>query len=124
MNSETVKRSRKLKSAPFALSIPPALPATNTLEFKAENPRPPAGLASKAGRKKAEITPVADEPVEPEEQLLLTPKIKTKRLPSKYNLFVKEHMQKDEVKKLAPKERFSHISKLYKDSKVLSDVQA
>lgn len=114
MNSEIVKRNRKTKSAePPVLSIPtPVIPASNTLEFKVEKP--------KAGRKKAEVVPVqAEIPAEQEEeQLLLTPKIKTKRLPSKYNLFVKEHMQTDEVKKLAPKERFSHISKLYKDSKV------
>ncbi len=109
--SEIVKRTRKTKSAePPVLSIPSSLPASNTLEFKVEKPK---------GRKKTEVVSVpAEIPAKQEEQLLLTPKIKTKRLPSKYNLFVKEHMQTDEVKKLASKERFAHISKLYKDSKV------
>ena len=46
--------------------------------------------------------------------------VKAKRVPSAYNLFVKEHMLKDDIKGLPSKERFSAISKLYQASKTVS----
>jgi hypothetical protein len=46
-------------------------------------------------------------------------KVKTKRVPSQYNIFVKEHMAKDEIKALEPKSRFAAISALYKTSKAV-----
>jgi hypothetical protein len=44
-------------------------------------------------------------------------KIRKPRAPSAYNLFVKEHMMKDEIKSLPPKMRFTKISELYKKEK-------
>lgn len=41
--------------------------------------------------------------------------IKKKRAPTKYNLFVKEHMS--EVKHLAPKERLVELAKMWRASK-------
>lgn len=42
-------------------------------------------------------------------------KVKTKRKPSAYNLFVKEAMNNEDIKKLTNKERLSLISKRWKE---------
>jgi len=41
-----------------------------------------------------------------------------KRVPSKYNLFVREQMTKQSIKDLPPKQRFSAVSKAWKESKI------
>ena len=41
-----------------------------------------------------------------------------KREPSKYNLFVREYMTKQSIKDLPPKQRFSAVSKAWKESKL------
>ena len=41
-----------------------------------------------------------------------------KRVPSKYNLFVREQMTKQSIKDLPPKQRFAQVSKLWKESKL------
>ena len=41
-----------------------------------------------------------------------------KRVPSKYNLFVREQMTKQSIKDLPPKQRFSAVSKAWKESKL------
>jgi hypothetical protein len=44
-----------------------------------------------------------------------------KRVPSKYNEFIKHHMALESVKALQPKERFGYISKLWRENKATKD---
>lgn len=44
-----------------------------------------------------------------------------KRVPSKYNEFIKHHMALESVKALQPKERFGYISKLWRENKATKE---
>jgi hypothetical protein len=71
----------------------------------------PSVVAPKRTKKVKMVEPVVEDEAEPE------PEVKAKRAPSAYNTFVKKHMATDAVKALPPRERFAHISKLFKASK-------
>lgn len=102
MNTDTiVKKPRTKKSVPV-------------VETPVSAPVPVAEPVKVKRTKKVKV----DEPVVlPPVVVAPVVKIKAKRVPSQYNIFVKEHMAKDEIKALDPKVRFAAISALYKSSK-------
>jgi hypothetical protein len=73
-------------------------------------PTPIVQVKPKKTKKSVPVETVA--PVAP-----VSPVVKAKRTPSAYNLFVKEALQREEVKALPPRERFGKISEIYKSTK-------
>jgi hypothetical protein len=97
--------------------------ATKVVEKEPE--APPAVVPKKTRKPRARLV-IQEEEVEervasPVAKAPKTPK--AKRAPSAYNLWVKTHMAKDEIKALPPRERFAKISALYKASKEVAEVK-
>ena len=86
---------------------------------------PPVAVRAKRVYKKR-VKKVIEEQTEPKvdevktsiKALSLESLERKKRVPSKYNLFVREQMTKQSIKDLPPKQRFSAVSKAWKESKI------
>jgi len=76
-----------------------------TRQMPSEDPSEPVSVAPVKKTRKSRKVPTASEP------------IKTKRKPSKYNLFVRDNMDKVLLLHLAPKDRMKKIAELWKKSK-------
>ena len=78
---------------------------------------PPVAVRAKRVYKKR-VKKVIEEQTEPKVDEVKTSLERKKRVPSKYNLFVREYMTKQSIKDLPPKQRFSAVSKAWKESKL------
>jgi len=85
---------------------------------------PPVAVRAKRVYKKRvkkvieEVTPDTEPQVKTSLKSLAIEAPRRKREPSKYNLFVREYMTKQSIKDLPPKQRFSAVSKAWKESKL------
>ena len=81
---------------------------------------PPVAVRSKRVYKKRVKKVIEEETpdTEPQVSQVKTSLERKKREPSKYNLFVREYMTKQSIKDLPPKQRFSAVSKAWKESKL------